>query len=102
VNVSFKIINQGVYMGAIGVARGPFPLKLLGNIVILCFERRFSKRNCDIRLKSNILPPQKISGLAASLLLAGCFSDTLLQILFLPTYTRTMDMIEHLQGLQTH
>jgi len=28
----------------------------------LCFERRFSKQNSVIRLKSNILPPQKFLG----------------------------------------
>jgi len=32
--------------------------KFLEHIVILCFERRFSKQNSVIRLKSNILPPQ--------------------------------------------
>jgi len=32
-------------------------LKFLENIVILSFERRFSKQNSVIRLKSNILPP---------------------------------------------
>jgi len=32
--------------------------KFLENIVILCFERRFSKQNIVIRLKSNILDPQ--------------------------------------------
>jgi len=40
--------------------------KFLENTVILCFERRFSKRNSVIRLKLNILPP-KISGLATPL-----------------------------------
>ena len=34
------------------------PLKFLENIVILWFERRFSKQNSAIRLKSNILAPQ--------------------------------------------
>ena len=46
----------------IGVARGakePCPPKFFENIVILCFERRFSKRNSVIRLKLNILPPPK-------------------------------------------
>jgi len=33
------------------------PPKCLENIVILCFERRFSKQNSMIRLKSNILAP---------------------------------------------
>jgi len=32
--------------------------KVLENIVILCFEMRFSKQNSVIRLKSNILTPQ--------------------------------------------
>jgi len=35
------------------------PQKVLENIVILCFERRFSKQNSVIRLKSNILAPRK-------------------------------------------
>ena len=39
----------------IGVARGGGQ-RNLDNIVILCFERRFSKQNTVIRLKSNILP----------------------------------------------
>jgi len=51
----------------IGVARGetkePWPPIFLENIVILCFERRFSIQNSVIRLKSNILPPS-IFGLA--------------------------------------
>ena len=34
--------------------------KFLENMVILCFERRFSKQNRVIRLKSNILPPLPI------------------------------------------
>jgi len=33
------------------------PKKFLENIVILCFERRFSKQNSVIRLKSKICPP---------------------------------------------
>jgi len=41
----------------IGVARGDIPPKFLENIVILCFERRFSKQNSVIRLKSNIVSP---------------------------------------------
>jgi len=43
------------------------PPKFLENIVILCFERRFSKQNRVIRLKSNILVPQKEFGLATPL-----------------------------------
>jgi len=41
-----------------GVPKGPFPPKFLENIVILCFERRFSKQNSVIRQKSNFLPPK--------------------------------------------
>jgi len=44
---------------SIGVARGcqtaMHPPKFVENIVILCFERRFSKQNSVIRLKLNIL-----------------------------------------------
>ena len=49
------------------------PPNFLENIVILCIERRFSKQNSVIRLKSNILVlpkfccPPKISGLATPL-----------------------------------
>jgi len=46
---------------SVGVARGGkkghAPPKFLENIVILCFERRFSIQNSVIRLKSNILAP---------------------------------------------
>jgi len=46
-----------------GAPRGPWlPLRFFENIVILCFERRFSKQNSVIRLKSNILAPKKIFG----------------------------------------
>jgi len=47
--------------------KGPYLPKFLENIVILCFERRFSKQNSVIRLKSNISPPPKIFGLATPL-----------------------------------
>jgi len=40
---------------------GHAPKTFLENIVILCFERRFSKQNSVIRLKSNIWPPQFFS-----------------------------------------
>jgi len=36
--------------------------KRLEHIVILCFERHFSKQNSVIRLKANILPPAKFLG----------------------------------------
>jgi len=39
--------------------RGHAPPKFLENIVILCFERRFSKQNSAIRRKSDILVPPK-------------------------------------------
>jgi len=38
-----------------GGQRGHAPPKFLENIVILCFESRFSKQNGIIRLKLNIL-----------------------------------------------
>jgi len=34
--------------------------KFLENIVILCFEKRFSKQNSVIRLTSNIFGPQNV------------------------------------------
>jgi len=40
-----------------GAAEGPYPPKFLENIVILFFERRFSKQNSVIHLQSNILAP---------------------------------------------
>jgi len=53
-----------------GGAKGAvLPPKFLENIVILCFERRFSKQNSIIRLQSNICPPTKIFGLATPLVL---------------------------------
>ena len=55
-----RSISKSVAM-LIGVAsgrpKGPCPPKFLENIVILCFERRFSKQNSIIRLKWNILVP---------------------------------------------
>jgi len=41
--------------------RGHAPPKLLENIVILCFERRFSKQNSVIHAKSNIWPQKNFS-----------------------------------------
>jgi len=50
---------------------GHVPPKFLENIFILCFEKRFSKQNSVIRLKSNILFPPifgpQIFGLATPL-----------------------------------
>jgi len=45
-----------------GDQRGHAPPTFLENIVILCIERRFSKQNSVIRLKSNILTPPKFLG----------------------------------------
>jgi len=43
---------------AMGWAKGAMPTpKFLENIVNLCFEKRFSKQNSVIRLKSNTLAP---------------------------------------------
>jgi len=36
--------------------------KCLKNEVILCFERRFSRQNSVVRVKSNILGPPKFLG----------------------------------------
>ena len=47
--------RSSVAATSIGVARGAMPPKILENIDILCFERRFSKQNSVIRLKSSIL-----------------------------------------------
>jgi len=48
-----RISTTGVARGG----RGAMPPTFLENIVILCFERRFSKQNSVIRLKTNILAP---------------------------------------------
>ena len=42
-----------------GGQRGHVPSIFLENIVVLCFERRFSKQNSVIRPKTNILAPPK-------------------------------------------
>jgi len=55
------VCQKGLHQ-SIGVARrgpkGPCHPQFLENITILCFERRFSKQNSVIRLKSSILTPQ--------------------------------------------
>ena len=50
-----------------GGGKGAYPQTFLEKIVISCFERRFSKQNSVIRLKSNILAPQKIFVMATPL-----------------------------------
>jgi len=44
------------------------PPKLLAYLVILCFERRYPKRNSVARLKSNISPPVFWAGCATAAL----------------------------------
>jgi len=77
-----------------GVARrgekGPGLPKFLENIVILCFESRFSKQNSVIRLKSNILPPPNIgshpnswSGYATAYIAYHPRGQTLINLSFL-------------------
>ena len=59
----FKILEYIFRLRCIGVAMGGKgaipPPKFLENIVIFCFEKRFSKQNSVIRLKSNISPPSQ-------------------------------------------
>jgi len=51
-----KISEGGQSIGAARRGKGAMPLpKFLENIVILCFERHFSKQNSVIRLKLSIL-----------------------------------------------
>jgi len=40
-----------------GEAKGPWPPQIFAKMVILCFERRFSKQTSVIRIKSYTLPP---------------------------------------------
>jgi len=67
-------------VSGIGVARGGAKRAMVPpnfwKIVILCFERRFSKENSVICLKSNILPPP-ISGLATPMVSSMYYSNKL-------------------------
>ena len=57
------------------------PLKFLENIVILCFERPFSKQNSVIRLESNIVPPLNFwatGTILSILLLISCLLTVLI------------------------
>jgi len=47
------VVQLGIGVAG-GGQRGHAPPKFLENIVIFCFERRFSKQNSVVRLKSNI------------------------------------------------
>jgi len=58
------ILMKYNYRRSQGVPKGPCSQKILENIVILCFERRFSEQNSVIRLKSNILAPNFWAGYA--------------------------------------
>jgi len=51
----YSIVSQGVARGG---KRAMAP-EFLENTAMLCFERRFSKQNSVIRVKSNILAPKK-------------------------------------------
>jgi len=61
-----QLTNIGVARGG---QKGHSPPQFLETIVILYFEKRFYS---VIRLKSSILAPQKIFGLATSLLTNMC------------------------------
>ena len=49
-------------IGAARGTKGAMTPQIFRNIVMLCFERRFSKQNSITRLKSNILAPHKLFG----------------------------------------
>jgi len=64
------------------------PKKFLENIVILCFERRFSRQNSVIRLKSNIWSPKnfwhpQIFGLATPLVISLTSANQHVQFIFM-------------------
>jgi len=56
-NVLIAQVKQGHRRSQGGKGAMAHP-KFLDNMVILCFERHFSKQNSVIRLQSNILAPQ--------------------------------------------
>jgi len=60
---SYKSAQPTKTLWTIRAARG-----VMEHVVILCFERRSPKQNSVICLKSHLLPPQKIFGLATPLL----------------------------------
>ena len=66
VNREVSFVDVRRHKRSQGGERGHDTPKFLENIVILCIERRFSKQNSVIRLKSNTLAPQ-IFGLATPL-----------------------------------
>ena len=59
VNMLIKLLSPNIGV-ARGGPKGPCPPKFLKRIVILYFQRRFSKQNRIILLKSDILASPKI------------------------------------------
>jgi len=55
-------LSPHIHRRSKGGGKGAMPPKFLENIVILCFERRFSKQNSVIPLKSHTLTPPKFLG----------------------------------------
>jgi len=51
------VVQLGIGVARMGGQRGHALQQFLENIVILCFEKRFSNQNSVIRLKSNTLAP---------------------------------------------
>jgi len=77
------------------------PLKFLENIVILCFERRFSKQNSVIRLKSNIFAPPQSFGLATPLCARCAISANGNLFSWLLALSRTVEVKYELKWKQT-
>jgi len=65
-SLTLSFLYQHRRSQGVGAKWAMAPTKFLENIVILCFERRFSKQNSVIRLKPNVFPP-RIFGLATPL-----------------------------------
>jgi len=57
--VNLETMRIALHRSSQGGQKRPCPPKFLENIVIFCFERRCSRQNSVIRLKSNILAPSK-------------------------------------------
>ena len=71
------------------------PPQFLENMVTLCFGRLFSKKNSVIRLKSNILAPQKFwAGLATDPRFAHEFKETFIKL-------RHFSTMAHVSSLAT-
>jgi len=93
--------------GIIGIERGGqwghSPKKILENIIILCFERRFSKQNSVIRLKPNILPTQNFLP-PQKIFWAGYVTGNYQNILLLShlSMSQTTNYFFILYGVSTH